>query len=440
MDPNALAADAAPPAASSGSGAACSVDEAFAASAGRCAKQPAKRRTLERQTTELEVQKAIRDNLRDWTPEEIDGNRCPQGFTARETLTKRKRDNRENPRRFPLGKKFYEQLKQTFASKADPAMKALSPQPNDGEVSTLLLEGMIAFTKTGNRAPLAGAICLVENVTRADVVGVFRWALKIRPKASPEQQRYATNVARFIARLDLSTKFPKEVGALQDWLDKLMLHQFSQVKGQNKRPSTFVHSNRDIAFLVLPQQVTEKVLAHTGNFSNVEADLVTLCQTRLGTALFGSALHGVLAERVQKKIDEAFVQLVAGGTVSKTSFSKAHVACAKDLLSQPYIKLLPEKRLIALTYRGLKFNWPVKSVVEQVEACFVAKLKTLARDAGVLTALCCEDDLAEQPETAPTIKIEDCLLQPWCDARRAATTYPSGAGSSPLRCEILKHS
>ena len=52
------------------------------------------------------VKKAIRDNLKIWSAQELDGNRDCEGFTARGRLTDAKTMHLADPKKFPIGKFF----------------------------------------------------------------------------------------------------------------------------------------------------------------------------------------------------------------------------------------------------------------------------------------------------------------------------------------------
>ena len=66
------------------------------------------------------VSKAIRDNLREMLPDEMDGIRDESGFTCRERLAERKQLNHECPSTYPCGKHFHNTLKDIYASTESP--------------------------------------------------------------------------------------------------------------------------------------------------------------------------------------------------------------------------------------------------------------------------------------------------------------------------------
>lgn len=139
-------------------------------------KKATKTRQLVRKSTEAQVQKAITDSLKGMRPEEIDGNRDEHGKTLRDVVTERKRLNREDPHKFPCGLKFYQEVRNKFQTKDRPIDHLVSDD-TDGAISSSMLQAMVIYKKSGNRAPLAGCMALLEEVSRAEVVGILRWAL-----------------------------------------------------------------------------------------------------------------------------------------------------------------------------------------------------------------------------------------------------------------------
>ena len=374
--------------------------------------------------------------MKDLLPEEIDGHRNAQGQTAREVVTQRKRLHREDPAHFTIVAKFYAEVRRAF--KRQPASaQLLQPRDDDGDVTPMLLSAMVAFKKTGNRSPFAGCLRLLDEISRADLIGVLRWALELRPTVSAEQLRCALAVARFIARLELPTRWPQEVGAVSQWLDELMLHLWSSSKGPMQRPSTFIHQHRDVIFLVLPMEATQQILMHKGHFCGVERQLLQASQSRLGMALFGACLHGVLGERVQFCIEQGIVALLGEGTITAASMQLAQNRVLKDLMGFSFTTMLQEKRSVRFCYRGRPFHLTVKSLAEEVELSFACWLKDWASACRLIPALCCEAELGLE-RTSPREKLDlaEDIVQPWQDARVAAN---AALASTKDASSILDH-
>jgi hypothetical protein len=102
------------------------------------------------------VQKAIHDNLKSWTRIELDCNRDEDGKTCREWLRERKALNLENKAKYPLGKKFYAELKAKFPS--DWAPEQLLKPTSDMPIQESLLKAMIVYKATGARGPMLSCL------------------------------------------------------------------------------------------------------------------------------------------------------------------------------------------------------------------------------------------------------------------------------------------
>jgi hypothetical protein len=116
-------------------------DEGDAATA--AAKRP---RVLKRQSTEQAVAKALRDNCAGMTPQEVDGVRV-SGKTLREKLLSDKREARIGSRAEPMGRKYYDGLRETYSSMESPK-KALLCGDDTLTVNQDLFAAMLAAKKT----------------------------------------------------------------------------------------------------------------------------------------------------------------------------------------------------------------------------------------------------------------------------------------------------
>ena len=89
-----------------------------------------------------------------------------------------------------------------------------------------------------------------------------------------------------------------------------------------------------------------------------------------------------------------------------------------SLSANVYYNMLPDKRLVQLTYRGVTCGMPVKSFMEQVEVSIAATLKGTARVAADIPALLVEDELVQLVKLKPKVgQIDEGLLKPWRKVR-----------------------
>jgi CRISPR/Cas system type I-B associated protein Csh2 (Cas7 group RAMP superfamily) len=71
------------------------------------AKQPRSTRVLKRNTTDKDVKRAIADNLKDMSNEELYSTTDSEGFTCFQRIAERKRLHKEDSDRYPVGANFY---------------------------------------------------------------------------------------------------------------------------------------------------------------------------------------------------------------------------------------------------------------------------------------------------------------------------------------------
>jgi hypothetical protein len=157
------------------------------------------------------VQKALRDNFKDFSQGEIDSN-LVNGMTLRQRLVADKEANIANKGAVVTGRRYYEALRQAYSNQASPE-KMLSAGENGGSVSDTLWQAMVATKKTPvNRAPM---MHFLENSTqepnKSELVGVLRFCLQCQATISTEQQRCIILTMRYVHRLGLAKKYPDEM-------------------------------------------------------------------------------------------------------------------------------------------------------------------------------------------------------------------------------------
>ena len=84
----------------------------------------------------------------------MDGSRDADGLTCRQKIKERKELNAQNPGKYPLGKKFYDELRASFSASDTPRMilRSMAPSRDQGEISDSLLKAMVFYKKTGSRS------------------------------------------------------------------------------------------------------------------------------------------------------------------------------------------------------------------------------------------------------------------------------------------------
>ena len=185
---------------------------------------PPKVPKLRRTNTDEVVTKAIRDNLKDMTHMETDCVKV-NDMTLREKLTAHKRAQRRGDTEMKFGKRYYAALREEYKQKGGSGTPELTIKGHNEVVGEGLLNGIKSWKgKASNRQALTSWLSLSTEVpNQKEFVGVARIFLDLRPAATLDQSRVATEIMRWIARLNLQGVFPAEVAMLRDQFDATLV-------------------------------------------------------------------------------------------------------------------------------------------------------------------------------------------------------------------------
>jgi hypothetical protein len=266
-------------------------------------KKPKKDGGMSESEFNASVEKAIFDNLRTLSAQELDGNRDGEGHTCRDRLVQRKRKHHESPKGNPLGKVFYAYLRTTFQNAESPKRKLEDAAALlDTPINPLFLDAMMAFKKNGNRSGVLSYVSLAEALTESELFGLMSFAMELVPTGSASvvlQQCYS--VCECFGRLQVKRDFPLSFELIQSWVDDVLCQVLQSAKGTKLRPSVFVDTHSTVLYLCLPRAETELVINHDGAWVLKEAELVKIVNgSKIGAKLFGFAISQVLGEIVTR--------------------------------------------------------------------------------------------------------------------------------------------
>ena len=77
------------------------------------------------------------------------------------------------PRKFPLGKRFYDELRIKFRSEDSPQKKLQKMAPETCEINNTLLLAMAEYTCKRKRAPMLSYLSTCETMSRVEFQGVL---------------------------------------------------------------------------------------------------------------------------------------------------------------------------------------------------------------------------------------------------------------------------
>lgn len=194
-------------------------------------------------------------------------NSRPRWKTCREILTEQKRLNFTDARMNPLGKRFDSDLKAKFRS-ADSPHKMLQPPAAEQPINPKLLAAMVAYQK-GNKGLMLNYLQSAEEIDGTEVCGLLQFALELKAPANWGHLRSAKAVLRFMVYRRFKVHFKEQLVHLQRCIDETFCFLYLKAKQAKVKPSEFLHLNRGICLLVLPEQDLDIMLAHTGNWQSL---------------------------------------------------------------------------------------------------------------------------------------------------------------------------
>ena len=157
-----------------------------------------------------QVEKAIADNFKGFTQQEIDEIIC-DGLSLRARLTQDKAENTRNPGSIAMDRLYYNQLTMRYASAEHPLKRLIIKDPSK-DIQPELFQAMLASARRPpQRQPM---IELLQSMTQApnqsEVVGILRWMIRLSPTVISEYTGIIQTM-RWVTRLDIHKTCPEEI-------------------------------------------------------------------------------------------------------------------------------------------------------------------------------------------------------------------------------------
>ena len=128
------------------------------------------------------VAKALRDNFKDFSPHQID-IALHEGLTLREQIGRRKLQALASPGRYPIGRRFYDEMRNLYRSDLAPASLLVVDDPGEA-IQAGLMSAMIKFKHIGNKTGLTAWMQVAERPKQRETVGICQYALTLKPGTS----------------------------------------------------------------------------------------------------------------------------------------------------------------------------------------------------------------------------------------------------------------
>ena len=406
---------------------ACALDQA----ALRCKAKPSCN-AAGGKTIDVQVAKAINDNLKGWGAMELDGSRDADGLTCRQRIKARKELNSQNPGKYPLGKKFYDELRATFSASDSPRMilRSMAPSRDQGEISDSLLKAMVIYKKTGSRSKMLSVVSQCNSFNLVEMHGILQFALEQRSHTSFEQMRMSKALLALFARLDLCTIHPDEMKVVKQWMDDAVGFLYMKAKQVNMPPSKFIACNRELVGLVLPLDDVDVLVEHRGPWSEKQVELVAVVSSsELGRMIFGFAIEQVMGSIVRADTEVAIqAMLDNNGVITEAVYNTAKMKCIESLEKKDGMAELSDKREVTILYRSAEFQVKVVSLMDEVEMRFASCLKSRALRTEELSPILCESDLVNDTGAGKKGQIGQEILEPWQQARASCNDHLRATG------------
>eukprot|EP00971_Amphidinium_carterae_P186961 3711065-Amphidinium_carterae.2 len=176
----------------------------------------------------------------------------------------------------------------------------------------------------------------------------------------------------------------------------VVLQAYSGTSQTGISPTQWLGANMEAASLVLPADELKTVLAleSTAELNKHRFSVLKLCESGLlGNRIFGPSARGLTLEDIAEVKKKHAETLSKKSTLSKAVLLTQLALCVEEInTTVAGLALLSRSRSVAVSYQGIEFQVPVKSVAEEVEVMFRALARSWARMADKLTSLPGEAD------------------------------------------------
>lgn len=284
-----------------------------------------------RRDPDATIAKCIGDNFKGFSQNDIHGHPDPEtGMSLWETVVDRKRKHKEEPKLYPMGSRWYRELRQKFLPESFPAAKLKATDPREA-LDDQLPKAMMHYKSSASRAKMDSFIVHAASLNQRETIGIYTYFLELKPSTSSDQLKCALNVIRMVARLNLQELFKEETGLIKQHMDIVLSQAHITMKGSAVTPAQFSNMHSDILKLILPMEPLLKVLAITdGLFKPVKHELALVVNSsNIGKRLLGFLCKQTLAEEaaiVTERMIKKFLKAKGKKTLEGWS------ACRKDIV------------------------------------------------------------------------------------------------------------
>ena len=174
-------------------------------------------------TVAQQVAKALADNFKSFTEQEIDST-IVDGLSLRGTIARDKQVNKDNPGTITMGRLYYDQLRKKFANSEHPHKK-LAIKDSSLVVRPELFQAMLASKRNPpQRQPMLQLLQNMETPpNHSELVGILRWMVALSPSLSSEQYQGVIQTMRWLSRFGMDKKNVEEVNICKPHFEQGLL-------------------------------------------------------------------------------------------------------------------------------------------------------------------------------------------------------------------------
>lgn len=283
------------------------------------------------------------------------------------TCEQRVREDRKNNR--PMGKKYYDGLRDLYASEETPSKKL--KVECEGELLMPQLEvALLSFL--GREKDSSALVDFFDHApvvtNQKSVVVLLRAMAKIPPLHPPTNTQLHMSFLAYFAKHNMKTRWPNEFETIAPICDAVLGKSFRSYKNSDLSAVLWWQGHKHIGSLLIPSDAMDKCcnVPAGSNWDSVEHDLhavVNSCST--GDMVFGFALKRMMRDRASNLVG-AHIAALHNAVIDENHLQKARLAfqaaCRAGRIDPAQ---LVAPYTISVKYRSISLDLTVRSATEE---------------------------------------------------------------------------
>ena len=351
------------------------------------------------------VTKTLKDNYlakglsdEDVYVHKIDGKTLSE--LTREDLTRRHSDPS-----FKMGFYYFKTLRDKYRNTEHPSKRLKVDAASECTPNPALLKAMVRVKKNASdMADIQAFLGSAVSVNRAELVGICRWALDLRP-SNGKHLLALVDVLRFFKRMDIKAKYSDVFSAMFTHMEESLCTL--RKKNKSVEAEVFCRLNDDVVTMFLQPSNLDLVLAAQKDYPKVETHIQALVtDSAVGDVVWGFAHLKIIAASVDNVIKEEVLEF-SKGVMNLAAVNNAKFAIAAKANAVVGAEKLPNHRDVQIPFQGESIPGAVTSIQMQVNVSLAACWKGAAVATGLLKPFFSEDSLVLGRSALGTVSLEE---------------------------------